>query len=87
VADPKTEGPRHKAWRERYKALVGQKLRAEGFTPDEIEKIIDEFVDGLTSWFWGMIEFIVDQIRRMLRAKRAIEDARREVGDPPQFEE
>jgi hypothetical protein len=90
----KEPGPKYKAWREKYKAEIGKELRAKGFTPDEVDKVIREFVDALSGYVLkgkkgrgGMLKFIWKNLKRLWDAKEAIDKARKTVGDPPPFED
>ena len=92
---PKEPGPKYKEWQEKYKKKIGEKLRAKGFTPDEIDKIVKEFFEALFGFIKkgrkggraGMLKFIYRNVKRLLDAKAAIEEARKEVEEPPPFDE
>lgn len=76
--DRPPEGPKHKAWRMRLQKAFGKRLRQEGFTKNEINKILKSMLKGLI----GILENL-DRLRRVLRAYRK---AKADVGPPPAWE-
>ena len=85
--DEEELGPEFKAWRERYKKEIGKELRAKGFTPDEVDKIIKEFIEALLGYITkgkgGMLKFIFKNLKRLKDMYDAIKKARETVGEPP----
>ena len=87
------EGPRHQEWNRQYQHSLGVKLVAAGFTKNEVQKIITEFFGCLTSprgrvlLFLCMLWFILTNLRRLWKAKVAIEQEFIEEGEPPPWNE
>ena len=77
--DVKPEGPTHKAWRERLQTELAKELRAEGFTKNEIEKIVVDALSGL----WGILK----NLWRLYKALRAYKRAKKTVGPEPAWDE
>ncbi len=87
--DKQPPGPKYKAWQDRYKQEIGKELRKKGFTPNEIEKIVEEFggaIAGLPK-LGKMYKFIAKQLKRIYDAWDAIRKARKTVGEPPPYNE
>ena len=85
------EGPKHKEWKVRYKKSLGKKLRAAGFTKNEISKIIKEFLKCLTKGGkrlqFCMWLFIIKNLWRLYKAYKAILAEYKDEGQPPPWNE
>ena len=79
IADKGPEGPKHKAWRERLKRAFGRRLRQEGFTEDEISKIVEDMFKGVLG--------IILNLWRLYKALRAWKKAKEDVGEAPAWDE
>jgi hypothetical protein len=68
------DGPQYKAWQQRYRDSIGKRLREEGFTPGEIKGMINDSFSKTG---------IIKNLWRLYKMWRAIRNARKDVGDPP----
>ena len=68
------DGPEYKAWQERYRQAIRKRLIEEGFTPDEIKDMVEDSFSGTG---------IIKNLWRLWKLWRAIKNARKDVGDPP----
>lgn len=80
--DKSENGPAYKEWQERYREALRKRLIEEGFTKDELTDILLDSVAGLAGPVAG-IKGIIKNLWRLYKAYRAIKNARKDVGDPP----
>ena len=87
------EGPKHKEWNKRYQESLAKKLKAAGFSKNEIQKIIQEYLRCLRVvrnrglFLLCMIWFIIKQINRLWVAKKCILAEYKDEGEPPPWKE
>jgi hypothetical protein len=85
LQDTGPEGPEHKKWREKLKEALRTRLREEGFTEHEIEKIILDALAGILGTPAG-IAGIIRNLWRLYKARRAIRKAYKDAGPEPSWD-
>ena len=68
-------GPEYQKWQERLREALRKRMLEEGFTADEVSKIIKDSFKGI----WGIIK----NLKRLYKMKRAIDKAYEDAGPKP----
>ena len=68
-------GPEYQKWQEKLKEALRKRMLEEGFTEDEVGKMIKDSFKGI----WGIIK----NLKRLYKMKRAIDKAYEDAGPKP----
>lgn len=68
-------GPEYQKWQEKLKEALRKRMLEEGFTADEVGKMIKDSFKGI----WGIIK----NLKRLYKMKRAIDKAYEDAGPKP----